>query len=95
MFLECGGKVYNVLMRDVFSGQELLVNYGEDYARRFDVDTVNYYNMNVDIALCTEILEVNLFAFAHRVFHEDFSSIDRILRYSFFFQLYIKYILVW
>ena len=26
--------------------------------------------------LYTKILEVNLFAFAHRLFHEDFSSID-------------------
>ena len=26
--------------------------------------------------LYTEILEVNLFAFAYRLFHEDFSSID-------------------
>ena len=26
--------------------------------------------------LCTKILEVNLFAFAYRLFHEDFSSID-------------------
>ena len=25
---------------------------------------------------CTKILEVNLFAFANRLFHEDFSSID-------------------
>ena len=29
--------------------------------------------------LYTKILEVNLFAFAHRLFHEDFSSIDRTL----------------
>ena len=26
--------------------------------------------------LCTKILEVNLFAFANRLFHEDFDSID-------------------
>ena len=29
--------------------------------------------------LCTKILEVNLFAFAYRLFHEDFSSINRAL----------------
>ena len=28
-------------------------------------------------ALCTEIIEVNLPAFVCRLFHEDFSSIDR------------------
>ena len=28
-------------------------------------------------ALCTKITEVNLFAFAYRLFHEDFSSILR------------------
>ena len=26
--------------------------------------------------ICTEILEVNLFAFVYRLFHEDFSSIN-------------------
>ena len=29
--------------------------------------------------LYTKILEVNLFAFANKLFHEDFSSIDRTL----------------
>ena len=29
--------------------------------------------------LYTKILEVNLFAFAYRLFHEDFSPIDRAL----------------
>ena len=28
-------------------------------------------------ALYTEILEVNIFAFAYRLFHEDFSPFDR------------------
>ena len=28
------------------------------------------------ISLYTEILEVNLFAFAYRLFHEDFSSMN-------------------
>ena len=30
--------------------------------------------------LYTKILEVNFFAFAYRLFHEDFSSIDRTLQ---------------
>ena len=30
----------------------------------------------------TKILEVNLFAFAYRLFHEDFSSIDGMLLYK-------------
>ena len=32
-----------------------------------------FYNF---LQLCTKILDVNLFAFAYRLFHEDFSSID-------------------
>ena len=28
---------------------------------------------------CTKILEVNLFAFAYRLFHEDFSPINGVL----------------
>ena len=28
------------------------------------------------ISKCTKIVEVNLFAFAYRLFHEDFASID-------------------
>ena len=28
------------------------------------------------IALCTEMAEVNIFAFVYRLFHEDFSAID-------------------
>ena len=30
------------------------------------------------VYLYTKILEVNLFAFVYRLFHEDFSSIDNI-----------------
>ena len=29
-----------------------------------------------NICICKKILEVNLFAFAYRLFHEDLSSID-------------------
>ena len=32
--------------------------------------------------LYTKILEVDLFAFAHRLFHEDFSPIDRTISVS-------------
>ena len=31
---------------------------------------------NIDYNISTKILEVNLFAFAYRLFHEDFSPID-------------------
>ena len=43
--------------------------------------------------LYTKILEVNLFAFAFRLFHRDFSPNNGTLHwYSFFFQLYIYFI---
>ena len=35
---------------------------------------INIYS-NSHVKLLTEILEVNLFAFAYRMLHEDFSSI--------------------
>ena len=45
--------------------------------------------------LYTKILEVNLFAFAYRLFHEDFSSIDGALHDTQpFSQLYIYFNLV-
>ena len=37
----------------------------------------------------TKILEVNLFAFAYRLFHEDFSSIDGILHGAHSFSSFI------
>ena len=53
--------------------------------------------MNINIKY-TKILEVNFFAFAYRLFHEDFSSIDGALHralYHLWFQniseLYYKY----
>ena len=33
-------------------------------------------NINIDSTDYTEILEVNLFAFTYRLFHEDFSPLD-------------------
>ena len=36
--------------------------------------------VNLDFMMNTKILELNLFAFANRLFHEDFSSIDGVLR---------------
>ena len=35
-----------------------------------------YLFMYLFISKCTNILEVSLFAYAYRLFHEDFSSID-------------------
>ena len=45
----------------------------------------------------TKILEVNLFAFAYRLFHRDHSPLDgafRIGTHS-FFQLYMYFKLIW
>ena len=42
----------------------------------------------------TKILEVNLFAFAYRLFHEDFSSIDEVLHGTQHFSSFI-YTLIW
>ena len=45
----------------------------------------------------TKILEVNLFVFAYRLFHEDFSSIvgDFCIGTHSFFQLYMYFKLIW
>ena len=42
------------------------------------------YNAYIDIdnPFYTEILEVNLFAFAYRLFHEDFSPICRAMTHT-------------
>ena len=47
--------------------------------------------------LYTKILEVNLFAFAYRLFHRNFSPINGTYcmgTYS-FFQLYMYFMLIW
>ena len=50
---------------------------------------INLYNLHVLIYyilfIYTKFLEVNLFAFAYRLFHADFSSIDRALIYLFMY----------
>ena len=39
--------------------------------------TIQFWNLQFDLnTLYTKILEVNLFAFAYRLFHEDFSPLD-------------------
>jgi hypothetical protein len=45
--VECRGKPFYVLSRDVTPGVELLVYYGEAYARQLRIDVENYYNMSV------------------------------------------------
>ena len=42
--------------------------------------------------LYTKILEVNLFAFAYRLFHEDFSSVDAAPRRSTFVSVLLHYV---
>ena len=37
--------------------------------------------MRVYVCIYTEILEVNLSAFAYRLFHEDFSQLEGVLRH--------------
>ena len=53
----------------------------------------------VDICVCmyTKILEVNLFAFAYRLFHRDFSPINGTycMGTHSFFQLYMYFMLIW
>ena len=47
--------------------------------------------------LYTKILEVNLFAFAYRLFRTDSSPLNGTVLhwYAFFFQLYMYFILIW
>ena len=47
---------------------------------------------DIAVYFYTKILEVNLFAFAYRLFHEDFSSIDGTLHGIHSFSSYIIYI---
>ena len=51
-FFACLGKAFYVTLRDIHPGQELLVYYGDTYAKdELDIDVVNYSNMGVDINL--------------------------------------------
>ena len=47
--------------------------------------------------LCTKILEVNLFAFAYRLFRRDFSPLDGTycMGTHSFLQLYMYFVLIW
>ena len=48
----------------------------DSYTKLISITTIAFLLLNIFILLYTKILEVNLFAFAYRLFHEDFSSID-------------------
>ena len=39
MMVQCQSKVFYVLKRDVYPGQELLVYYGAEYAETLNIDT--------------------------------------------------------
>ena len=49
----------------------------------------NQVKINIGLKY-TKILEVNLFAFAYRLFHEDFSSIDGALQLGWSVQYYLQ-----
>ena len=55
---------------------------------RYWYQTLNY----VPLPLYTKILEVNLFVFAYRLFHEDFSPIDGALNYTFTFTFFVIFL---
>ena len=48
---QCYGKVLYRTTRDVHPGEELLVFYGEEYARWLDINVDMYYNSSVDVHL--------------------------------------------
>ena len=47
-----------------------------DKQTEMKADSYRQLDMEIDVKIFTKILEVNLFAIAYRLFHEDFSSID-------------------
>ena len=49
----------------------------------------NEMQTHLDILIYTKILEVNLFAFAYRLFHEDFYSINGALDGTHPFSMFI------
>ena len=53
--------------------------------------------MHFDLYLYTKILEVNLFAFAYRLFRRDFSPLDGTycMGTHSFLQLYMYFVLIW
>ena len=40
---QCKGKIFYQAKRNIYPGEELLVYYGEGYARKLDIDVDNYY----------------------------------------------------
>ena len=57
---------------------------------KFSLDMYNFYwyFFNVYTQRYTEILEVNLFAFAYRLFHEDFSPVNGTVEWREIFELF-------
>ena len=51
MYLACKSKAYYVTFKDLYPGQELLIYYGNTYAKNIDIDVKNYDNENVDVSL--------------------------------------------
>ena len=56
-----------------------------------------YIYNTIYMYIYTKILEVNLFAIAYRLFHRDFSPINRTycMGTHFFLQLYMYFVLIW
>ena len=42
--MECYGKIYYTTTRDISPGTELLIYYGDHYARELGIDVENYYH---------------------------------------------------
>ena len=51
------------------------------YANLQTHGTIHILSTSLHTRLYTEILEVNLFAFAYRLFHENFSPLDGAIPY--------------
>ena len=88
-------EVNDLEVMDLNSSLDKLVNVSKLYfnpkyfTRFFPKVLFNKSSEYLQMFVNTKILEVNLFAFAYRLFHRDFSPINGTLHwYSFFFQLY-------
>ena len=42
MFYACKGKAFYITTQDIYPGQELLVYYGDSYAKYLSIDVDNY-----------------------------------------------------
>ena len=54
---QCRSKAYYVASRDIHPGEELLVYYGDGYAKSLNIDVDNYENTEdteADHHLCTQ-----------------------------------------